>query len=101
MPTPSTIRPSEYSSTVAACWASAPLPWSDRGKRLVLAEDRAHRAADLSQRAVGVNGVDDRGHQVLITLCRAFEPGQRGVGGGAVTLRAEPEQLLVLLAGHR
>src|SRR5438105_304766 len=56
-------------ATRTPSWASARLRRSDRGKRLVLAEDRAHSAADLSERAVSVNGVDDRWHQVLVPLC--------------------------------
>ena len=46
---------------------------SDRGERLVFAEYLFHRSADLAKRAVGVNGLDDRGHQVFVALGGTLE----------------------------
>src|SRR5438093_5484518 len=72
---PWTRRATDVAARLAHRWR--PRAGSDRGKRLVLAEHRPHRAADLAQRAVCVNRVDDRGHHVLVALGRLAQAGER------------------------
>src|SRR5262249_26168201 len=87
-------------STVASWLAGVAL---NRRKRLVLAEHALHRAADLAQRCVGVNGVDDRRHQVVGVLVfgGGLERGQSLLGGGVVARVAQLFELLALAVGKR
>ena len=81
-------------------WASldcltTPPRASDRREGLVLAEHALHRPADLTERAVCVHRLDDRGHEVLLTLRGGPKPAR---ARSAAALSRSSRSLLELLA---
>src|SRR4030042_2725784 len=60
----------------------------DYRRLLVLPEGVAHDAADLAQGAVGVHGLQDVGHQILLAAAGVAQGRQRAAGAVVVALRS-------------
>src|SRR6187551_1658240 len=69
---------------------------SDRDQLAVLAPGGPEPVADLADRRVGLDRLDQRRQQVLVALRRVLEPAERGRPGPAVTLRSNPSNPLDL-----
>src|SRR3990172_2837749 len=70
---------------------------SDGDELPVLTPGRTQPIGDLAQRGVGLDGLDDRGHEVAGRAGGLLEPGQRPLTGRTVALGAEPLDALDLL----
>src|SRR6185503_17449881 len=97
--------PVSLATSVPAANASASMAsWTcrlDGSEGLVLAEDLTHRAADLSQRAVRVHGLDDGGHHVLLAFGGVAQAGKGALRSGRVALVAQLLELGALLVRQR
>src|ERR1700688_4411589 len=72
---------------------------SDRRRRLILAEDGPQRRADLPERCLGTDGVQDARHQRRVGRRCLFDRRERDVDGDAITARAVRHEPCGLL-GH-
>ena len=83
-------------SAVRASRHPRPARSSDRDQLAVDAERGPQPVADLADRRVGLDRLDDRRQQVVRAARGVLEPGERGRPGGRVALGADPPDALDL-----